>query len=82
MTHGGRALNGLGALPGYQTQSNYKCHTFKRGSQTTRDKLRGREGNNPDRQLRSLSAGLVGNDVESQRQPGGWLRGSHPLKSA
>jgi hypothetical protein len=27
------------------------------GSQATRDKLRGQEGNNPDHQLRSLNAG-------------------------
>jgi hypothetical protein len=82
VTRGGRALNGLGVLPDYQPQSNSKCHAFEYGSQSTRDKLRGREGNNPDRQLRSLSVCLVGNDVESLRQPGGWLRGSHPLKSA
>src|SRR5205807_10555602 len=82
VTCGGRALNELGVLPDYQPQYNSKCHTLKRGSQTTRAKLRGREGNNPDRQLRSLSVGLVGNDVEALRQPGGWLRGSHPLKSA
>ena len=81
MSGGGRALDGLGVLPDYQTQSNSECHTLKHGSQTTWDKLRGREGNNPDRQLRSLSMSLVGNDVEKQRQPGGWLRGSHPLKS-
>ena len=26
LTYGGRALNGLGALPGYKTQSNSECH--------------------------------------------------------
>ena len=25
-SHGGRALNGLGRLPAYQTQSNSECH--------------------------------------------------------
>ena len=51
-------------------------------SQPVRDKLHRREGNNPDRQLRSPSVRSVGKDVELQRQPGCWLRGSHHLKSA
>ena len=82
MSDGGRALDGLGVLPDYQTQPNFKCHYFDGGSQTAGDKLRRREGNSPDRQLRPRNPGLVGKDVGSQRQPGGWLRGSHPLKSA
>eukprot|EP01024_Parvocaulis_polyphysoides_P058551 TRINITY_DN62_c0_g1_i15.p5 TRINITY_DN62_c0_g1~~TRINITY_DN62_c0_g1_i15.p5 ORF type:complete len:104 (-),score=4.40 TRINITY_DN62_c0_g1_i15:1297-1608(-) len=45
-------------------------------------KVRGREGNSPDRQLRSPSCGQVGKDVGRPRQPGGWLRSSHPLKKA
>ena len=52
---GGRALNGLGALPGYQSQSNSECRDVKRGSETAGDKLRGREGNSPDPPLRSLN---------------------------
>ena len=52
------------------------------GSQAVGDKLHCREGNNPDRQLRSLSMGLVTKDVTLHRQLGGWLRSSHPLKSA
>ena len=52
------------------------------GSRTSGDKLRSREGNSPDRQLRSPSPGLVGNAVGLLRQPGGWLRSSHPLNSA
>ena len=47
-----------------------------------RDKLHGREGNNPDRQLRSPNVRSVGKDVGLRRQPGCWLRGSHHLKSA
>jgi len=35
-----------------------------------------REGNNPDRQLRSLSTSLVGKEVGLHRQPGCWLRSS------
>ena len=37
-----------------------------------------REGNSPDRRLRPLSVCSVEKDVQSQRQPGGWLRSSHP----
>jgi hypothetical protein len=50
---GGRALDGLGAL--WATESNQTPNTddVYPGSQTTGDKLRGREGKNPDRQLRS-----------------------------
>ena len=50
---GGRALVGLGALPGYQTQINSEFHYLLSGSQAAWDKLRSREGNNPDQQLRS-----------------------------
>jgi hypothetical protein len=31
MSYGGRALIGLGALPGYQTRSNSECHNFNVG---------------------------------------------------
>ena len=40
------------------------------------------EENNPDRQLRSQNLCSVGKDVELSKQLGGWLRSSHPLKSA
>jgi hypothetical protein len=50
---GGKALNGLGASQGYRTQSNSECQERISGSQTTGAKIRGREGNNPDQQLRS-----------------------------
>ncbi|VDD97763.1 unnamed protein product [Enterobius vermicularis] len=49
-----------------------------RGSETAGDKLRRREGNSPDHQLRPLSGDSVGKDVELRRQPGGWLGSSHP----
>lgn len=50
----------------------------KRGSETAGEKLRRREGNSPEHRLRPLSVCLVGKDVGSLRQPGGWLRSSHP----
>jgi hypothetical protein len=53
-----------------------------RASEAVGAKLHGREGNNPDRQLRPRSSGSVAKDVRAPRQPGGWLRSSHPLKSA
>jgi hypothetical protein len=52
---GGRALIGLGGLPAYRPHSNSESHGVKYGSQAAGDELRSREGNNPDRQLRSPS---------------------------
>ena len=52
---GGRALVGLGPFTGYQTQINSECPTMLICSQTTGDKIRGRKGKSPDRQLRSLN---------------------------
>ena len=51
-------------------------------SRTAGDEIRGREGNNPDHRLRSPSDRSVGNEVGLLEQPGGWLRSSHPFKSA
>ena len=56
--------------------------TLEKGSQTAGDKLHGRKGNSPDRQLRSQKHDKEGNDVGLPKQPGGWLRSSHHLKSA
>ena len=56
MRFGRRALLGLGALPGYRLQANSEDRFVYLGSQRAGDKLRMREGNNPDRQLRTLSA--------------------------
>ena len=52
-TLGGRALDGLGVLQDYQTQPNSEYQEVLHGSQTMGAKIRGREGNSPDRQLRS-----------------------------
>ena len=49
----GRELNGLGGTPAYRIQPIFEWHAVKSGSQTAGDKIRSREGNNPDRQLRS-----------------------------
>jgi hypothetical protein len=54
---GGRALDGLGAFPGYQIQPNSECRRTQYGSQTVGDKLHCREGKNPDRPLRPLNRG-------------------------
>ena len=51
----GKALTGLGASQGYRTHSNSECSECISGSQTTGAKIRGREGKNPDQQLRSPS---------------------------
>ena len=50
---GGRALTGLGALPGYRTPSNSEYQDVLRGSQTVGDKLHRQKGNSPEQQLRS-----------------------------
>ena len=52
---GGRALNRLGDTPVYQPQSNSEYQSMKCGSETAGDKLRSREGNSPDQQLRCLN---------------------------
>ena len=53
INHGGKALNVLGAFTGYRKLSNSEYRAIILGSQTTRDKFRGRKGNSPDPQLRS-----------------------------
>ena len=50
------------------------------GSQKVWAKLRLREGNSPDRPLRPPSHRRVAKDVRPPRQPGCWLRSSHPFK--
>jgi len=45
-------------------------------------KLHIQKGNSPNRSLRSPNASSVGKDVKFLEQLGGWLRSSHPLKSA
>ncbi len=52
---GGRALIGLGGQKAYRPQLNSESQCAKYGSQTMGDKLHGRKGNSPDRQLRSQS---------------------------
>jgi hypothetical protein len=57
LVNGGRALDGLGGE--YLTKSNQTTNSINRepGSETAGDKLRRREGNSPDHQLRSPRAG-------------------------
>ena len=57
VTVSGRELNGLGNLTVYRTQGNSECLRRNHWNQSVGDKLHGREGNNPDRQLRSLNNG-------------------------
>ena len=56
LVNGGRALDGLGGK--YPTNSNQTTNAInlEPGSETAGDKLRSREGNSPDHQLRSLRA--------------------------
>ena len=52
---GGRALIRLGPFTGYQTYLNSEYRKTKYCSETVGDKIHGREGKSPDRQLRSLN---------------------------
>jgi len=53
-----------------------------RRSETQGAKLLRQEGNSPDHPVRSRSGGSVEKEVGARRQPGGWLRSSHPRPSA
>src|SRR5258708_34178569 len=80
---GGRALDGLGARCWLPTPTKPRMPRRARAtSEAAGANLGCREGNNPDRRLRSLSACLVGKVVGLPRQPGGWLESSHPCKMA
>ena len=46
---------GSGPSAGYQPHTNCECHHPRTGSETAGAKLRRREGNSPDPQLRSLN---------------------------
>ena len=46
-------LDGLGGIPAYRIQPNSECRKVNHGSQTACDKVRSREGKNPERWLRS-----------------------------
>ena len=50
------------------------------GSQSMWAKPCAREGNSPDRPLRPPNPRRVAKDVRLPRQPGCWLRSSHPFK--
>ena len=50
---GGRALDGLGVRKSYQIQLNSEYHVKYHRRQTVGAKIHGREGNSPDRRLRS-----------------------------
>ena len=45
-------LIGLGGVKAYQTLTNSECYNIVTGSEAAGAKVRGREGNNPDYQLR------------------------------
>ena len=79
---GGRALIGLGGIALTKPIQTANANTLELGSETVGAKLHCQKGNSPDRQLRSQNHSSVENDVGRPRQPGGWLRSSHPLKKA
>ena len=46
---------GLGGFTAYQPLMNSEYHDLSNGSEASGEKVRRREGNNPDHRLRSLS---------------------------
>jgi len=78
----GRALVVLGGALPLPTTKKLRIRTTDSGSQTLGAKVQGREGNSPDRTLRSLNDFSVRKEVKQLKQPGGGLGGSHPLKKA
>jgi len=81
-SYGGRALNGLGPFTGYQTQSNSECRNLMYGSQTMGDKIRGQEGNSPDRRLRSQDYAKWKRKCDGENSQEVGLEAAIPLKSA
>ena len=71
-----------GPILAYQTDANFEYREVQHGRHTAGANVRREKGNNPDPQLRSPIYRSVENDVERHKQPGGWLRSSHPLKKA
>ena len=69
-----------GASPPTESNRTPNAGGPERGSQSMWAKLCAREGNSPDRPLRSPSSSRVAKDVRPPRQPGCWLRSSHPFK--
>ena len=59
-SQGVELLKGDVGLPAYTLLSNSEYYRSYVGSESARDNLRGREGNNPDRQLRSQNTAQFG----------------------
>ena len=71
---------GEGASPPTDPDRTPNAAGSEAGSQSMWAKLCAREGNSPDRPPRPPSPCRVAKDVRPPRQPGGWLRSSHPFK--
>ena len=69
-----------GASPPTNADQTPNTHGPQPGSQNMWAKLCVREGNSPDRPPRPPSPCRVAKDVRLPRQPGCWLRSSHPFK--
>ena len=74
-------LIGSEAFTGYQFLINSECLYSFHWRKGMGANVHVREGNNPDRRLRSPNMGRVEqNEVEGQRQSGCWLGSSHSFK--
>ena len=78
MDGGGRALLRRGGFTAYQLAANCEYRHPRGPSETASANIRRQEGNSPDPPLRSPNGVSVGKEVALLRQPGGWLRSSHP----
>jgi hypothetical protein len=75
---GGRALVGRGGFTAYQLRLTCECRQRDASSETVGANVHRQKGNSPDLPLRPPSIRSVVKEVGSLRQPGGWLRSSHP----
>ena len=80
--HGGRALNGTACRKTSNSNQTPNAVELSMAVSPWGLSSTGREGKNPDLQLRSLNRCSVLKAVSRLKQPGGWLRSSHPLKKA
>ena len=78
---GGRALKLTWGFA-YPLITNSEFHLVFSQSQAVGSKFHCQEEKSPDRRIRPPNLSYSVKEVRVFRQPGGWLRSSHPLKKA
>jgi hypothetical protein len=69
-------------VEGYLALTNSKFYLMFSRSEAVGSKFHCQKGKSPDCHLRPQNHNFSVKKVELFRQPGGWLRSSHPLKKA